>query len=240
MTNASPTLVITPETPVGQIVAAQPLLAKVFEHHRIDYCCGGKLALGVFCAKKGIDAQALIAELQAAMDTASAPESDWTQATLTALVGHIVETHHAYMREAVPRLLHLSQKVARVHGDNHPELIEVASIYQAFNAEITAHMEKEELILFPAILRLEAGVDRFPVNNPIRVMEAEHDSAGRDFERMRALTNDFTPPEDGCNSYRALFAGLEEMELDLFSHIHKENNILFPRAIALLDAPAKV
>ena len=229
-------LMITPETPVGQIVAAQPLLAKIFEKYNIDYCCGGKLALGVFCAKQGLDAQALIAELEAALAASPAPERDWTVERLESLVGHIVEAHHGFLRTALPRLAELSEKVARVHGDVHPELHEIAAIYAGFNAELTQHMEKEEQILFPAIIRLEQGVERFPVNNPIRVMEAEHDSAGRDLERMNALSQGYTPPEDACNSYRAFFAGLAELELDMFQHIHKENNILFPRAIALLDA----
>lgn len=227
---------ISTEMPVGQIVAQFPQTARVFEKYGIDYCCGGKLALGVFCAKKGLDAQALIAEVEAAMATSPRPAVDWTQQGLEALITHIVETHHGFLREALPRLAYLSEKVARVHGDVHPELIPVAEIYAGFNAELTQHMEKEERILFPAIVRLEAGIDRFPVNSPIAVMEDEHDSAGRALEKMHALTNGFTPPEDACNSYRALFAGMTELELDLFEHIHKENNILFPRAIAMLEA----
>lgn len=227
---------MTPETPVGQIVAAQPLLAKVFEKYGIDYCCGGKLPLATLAGKKGVDAQALIAELEAAMAVAPPPAVDWKQESLESLVRHIVETHHEFLREALPRLAYLSEKVARVHGDVHPELVEIAGVYGAFNAELTQHMEKEEQILFPAIVRLEKGLERFPVNNPIRVMEAEHDSAGRALEQMRALSNGFTPPPDACNSYRALFAGLAELELDTFEHIHKENNILHPRAIALLEA----
>lgn len=234
------TLTMTPETPVGQIVAAQPLLAKVFEKYGIDYCCGGKLPLATLAGKKGVDSHALIAELEAAMAVAPAPAVDWKLESLEKLIAHIVETHHEFLREALPRLAYLSEKVARVHGDVHPELIEFASIYEGFNAELTQHMAKEEQILFPAIIRLEQGLERFPVNNPITVMEAEHDSAGRDLDRMRELSNGFTPPEDACNSYRALYAGIAELELDLFEHIHKENNILFPRAIALLEAPAKV
>jgi regulator of cell morphogenesis and NO signaling len=227
---------LTLDTSIGQIVAAQPLLAKVFESHGIDYCCGGKLSVSAVCARKGLDAEALLGEIHAAMEGAPAPETDWTKAPLAELIEHLLSTHHVYLHEGMPRLAMLSQKVARVHGDRHPELIELAEVYQNFHSEMDAHLAKEEQILFPAIVRVEAGTDNFPVQHPIRVMEADHDTAGRDLERMRALTNGYVTPEDACNSYRALFAGLAELESDTFAHIHKENNILFQRAVALLEA----
>ncbi|MNX75247.1 Iron-sulfur cluster repair protein YtfE [compost metagenome] len=228
----SPTL----ETPVGQIVTAQPLLAKVFEAHGIDYCCGGKLSVQAVCARKGLDAQALLDKIRAAMEQAVPPELDWAEAPLDTLVLHLIETHHAYLHEAMPRLAALSLKVANVHGDRHPELVELSKVYQTFHADMAEHLLKEEQILFPAILRLAQGDASFPVQHPIRAMEAEHDGAGRDLERMRELSGGFAAPDDACNSYRALLAGLAELESDTFTHLHKENNILFPRALARLEA----
>lgn len=223
------------DTPVGQFVAAQPLLAKVFESHGIDYCCGGKLPLATACARKGVDAQSVLEEIQSLLAASPQPEVDWTDVPLEALVSHLLDTHHVYLRAEMPRLAALSIKVANVHGDRHPELVEVAHVYHKFYTEMDAHLSKEEQILFPAIARLEQGLERFPVQHPIRKMELDHDDSGRDLERMRELTAGYTPPEDACNSYRALLAGLAELEQDTFTHIHKENNILFQRAIAMLE-----
>lgn len=228
---------ITLETSVGQIVAEHPHTTRIFEKYGIDYCCGGKLALGVYLTKRKLDAEAVLAELNGAPSPGDVvAERDWTHAPLSELITHILDTHHAYLEEAMPRVAFLATKVARVHGDNHPELIEVAHVYAGFVAEMEQHMRKEEQILFPAIQRLEAGTDRFPVEGPINVMEAEHESAGAALERLRELTGGFNPPEDACGSYRALFSGLHEIETDTFRHVHKENSILFPRAIALLQA----
>ena len=227
---------ITTEMPVGQIVAQFPQTARVFEKYGIDYCCGGKLALGTYLVKRGLDAQVVLAELSGHGPGHDAdPERDWTTASASELIRHILDTHHVYLREHLPRLSFLATKVARVHGENHPELIELAHVYAGFQLEMEQHMPKEEQILFPAILELEAGTGRFPVNHPISVMEAEHEAAGAALERMRELTNGFTPPEDACGSYNALFNGLAEMETDTFRHVHKENNILFPKALALLS-----
>lgn len=232
-------MTITLDMSVGQIVAEHPQTARVFEKLGIDYCCGGKLALSAYVAKRRLDGAAVLAALNGELPTGE-PERDWTQAPLEELARHILDTHHVFLHENLPRLGQLATKVARVHGDNHPELIELAKVYATFHLEMEQHLAKEEQILFPAVFELIAGTGRFPINHPIAVMEAEHEAAGDMLARMRELTGDFTPPEDACGSYNALFNGLAELETDTFRHVHKENSILFPRAIALLERLAAV
>lgn len=230
---------LTSNTTVGQLVVDRPGRARVFERFGIDYCCGGKRTLQEACIAQDLDTQHVIATLRAAdADSAATDETDWSHARLGELIANIVETHHAYLRRELPRLTELTAKVAGVHGERHPELAEVRQTYAGLRAELEAHMMKEERILFPLIAAMESGDGSQPafvgsVANPIRVMEHEHESAGTALARMRELTDGFTPPEDGCNTYRAMLAGLAELEADLHRHIHKENNILFPRALAL-------
>lgn len=235
---------LIPQATIGQLVAERPSRAKVFERFAIDYCCGGKISVEEACARKGIDATAVLAALEAldaALGTAK-DGRDWTAAPIAELVAHIVDTHHAFLREALPRMAFLTTKVANVHGADHPELREIAKIFAGFHAELDAHMAKEENVLFPIVLAMATadGPAGFgpPVGAPIAVMEAEHDDAGRALEEMRRLSKDYAVPEGACNSYRAMLDGLQEIELDTFQHIHLENNVLFPRALALAGRPA--
>ena len=230
---------IDPLTTVGQLVAQRPARARVFEQFGIDYCCGGKRPLDEACSAGGIDAAVVVNALHAA-DAAASPheELDWTRAPLTQLIAHILDTHHAYLRRELPRLRPLADKVRAVHAASHPELAEVQEVLDALQAELEMHMLKEEQILFPLIQAMEsdgraATSHCGSVQNPIRVMEYEHDSAGAALLRLRKLTGGYTPPADACHSYRALLSGLAELEADLHRHIHKENNILFPRAVEL-------
>jgi regulator of cell morphogenesis and NO signaling len=224
----------TSVTTVGELVAERPARSRVFEELGIDYCCGGKLSLAEACARKGLDPDDVGRRLAAAAP--AEPESDWRSAPLAGLCDHIVRTHHAYLRRELPRLRGLLAKLARVHGDRHPELRGVLTVFGPFADELTAHMAKEEWVLFPLIARIESGdVPRTPrVLQPIAVMEAEHDDAGRALAEMRRLTGGFAVPADGCNTYRAALAGLAELEADMHAHVHKENNILFPRAAQLV------
>jgi regulator of cell morphogenesis and NO signaling len=158
--------------------------------------------------------------------------------TLTQLADHIEATHHSYLRSALPRISQLAAKVAQAHGSRHPEVIEVQAVFDALREELEAHLQKEEAILFPMCRELDTAstLPQFhcgTVRNPVHVMESEHDNAGRALSELRRLTGDYTLPEDGCNTYRALLDALTEMEGDLHQHIHKENNILFPRAVAM-------
>lgn len=226
-------------TPVGQLVVQRPARARVFERFGIDYCCGGQTPLHAACAAGGLDPQDVVRALhEADADLSLTGATDWTNASLADLVANIVDTHHAYLRRELPRLTQLVTKVRAAHGARRPELTEVEAVYGDLRAELEAHMMKEERILFPMIETMASGgacatVHCGSVQNPIRVMEHEHDSAGAALARLRELTAGYAPPADACNSYRALLGGLAELEADLHTHIHKENNILFPRAVEL-------
>jgi len=219
---------LTEERTVGEIAAERPDSVRIFEKYDIDYCCGGGISLAAACAGRGIAPQRLIEELDAAVAPHAGAAPDWQTASLTDLIDHILTKHHAWLKTELPRLSRLQQKVTVAHGAAHADsLVPLGETFEALRQELEAHMMKEEMVLFPMI---RAGIGS--VANPIRVMEHEHDSAGRALERMRAVTGDYALPADACNSYRALFAGLQELEADLHQHIHLENNILFPRAAA--------
>lgn len=227
---------------IGEMVAADYRKAEVFRKYGIDYCCGGKKPLEETCRKKGLDPQILQKELDALDQVEENPMQDFSQWPLDLLASHIVEQHHGYVATALPVLYELTEKVARVHGQRDPELLEIARIFNAMAQELQMHMHKEERILFPHIQRMEFAMrEGHPlpvpmfgsVANPIGMMEAEHESAGGDMEAIRRLSNDYTPPSEACTSYRVLFAKLHEFEQDLHRHVHLENNILFPKAIAL-------
>lgn len=222
---------------VGELVTERPGRARVFERLEIDYCCGGKRPLEDACAAKGLDPGAVAAMLEA-LEESGGEEPDWTTATLGELCDHIVETHHAYLRDELPRLTFLVGKVASAHGNRHPELADVAQTYEGLAAELADHMLKEERVLFPACRRLEEGEEILAAGlaAPIAVMEDEHAAVGAALERLHELTGGYAPPADACNSYRAMLDGLATLELDLHEHIHEENNILFPRAAALAES----
>ncbi len=226
---------------VGAMVASRPARSKVFERLGIDYCCGGKKSLAEVCQAKGLDPASVLSELaqadeQAARQAGSQEQKDWSQAGLTELVDHIEKDHHGYVKQALPRLLTLCDKVAGVHGDSNPELLELRTLVHNIAQDMMGHMMKEEQVLFPMMRQLQTATNMpafhcGSLKNPIGVMEYEHDQAGAILQRMREITANYTLPEHACNSYRALFAGLSEFESDLHNHVHKENNILFPRAV---------
>jgi regulator of cell morphogenesis and NO signaling len=173
-------------------------------------------------------------------ETAAPPaESDWASAPLTALCEHIVETHHEYLRRELPRIRTQLAKLAAVHSARHPELGEALRVFVPFDDELRLHMAKEERVLFPLVEAIEAGAvpPSADVLQPIRVMEADHDEAGAALAELRRLTAGYATPADGCNTYRAAMAALAELEADMHAHVHKENNILFPRIEGLV-APA--
>ncbi len=226
-------------TTVGQLVAERPARARVFKQMGIDYCCGGKTPLRDACAAGGIDAQKVVDALNRVDAEATlTDETDWTRAPLADLLANILDTHHAYLRRELPQLTQIAAKVREAHMARHPELTEVQAVFNDLRAELETHMLKEEQVLFPLIQTMEsdgavAAAHCGSVQNPIRVMECEHDAAGAALLRLRTLTSGFTAPADACNTYRVLLSGLAELETDLHRHIHKENNILFPRAVEL-------
>ena len=227
------------ETTVGQLVTERPARARIFESFGIDYCCGGKKSLAQAIRDNNLDAHTVLRILDAFDEHAGATtERDWSKSSLTALADHIELTHHAYLKSELPRLEYLVNKVANRHGSHAPHLIELARVFTAFKFELESHMKKEEMILFPICRRMDHATapEQFhcgSVENPIAVMVREHEDAGDALKRMRELTNDYTPPLDACNTYRALFDSLRELELDMHRHVHKENSILFPKALDL-------
>jgi regulator of cell morphogenesis and NO signaling len=233
---------LTPEIPVGQLVAEDPRRARLFERLGIDYCCRGRAPLDRACREKGLDVAAVLRQLATGEDEAE-PQDDEHEsfgratATMGELIDHLVTTHHAYLYRELPRLAELAGRVVDAHGNRHPELRELRDIFKSLKDELRFHMLKEEKILFPIIARLEVAMEApelycGSVEKPILVMEHEHDDAGAALARLRALTDGYTPPPDACATYRALLDGLAGLEADLHVHIHEENNILFPRARA--------
>lgn len=231
------------EETLGEIAAKDLRKAEVFRRYGLDFCCGGKKTVKEACAEKGLDVTKIEQELQQADRNPAAsrplPYNEWDPSFLA---DYIVNTHHTYVRNNLPDLMTYAQKVARVHGDQHPELLEIYSLVEGINEELMSHMLKEENILFPFIKQLvQAKNNNQPlerphfgtVENPVRMMEAEHESAGQDLERIRELSNNYSLPEDACGSYKMLFKMLEDFESDLHIHIHLENNILFPKALEL-------
>ncbi|MCH8145771.1 MAG: iron-sulfur cluster repair di-iron protein [Gemmatimonadetes bacterium] len=222
---------------VGQMVVERPQRSRVFDRLHIDYCCGGKRTLEEACAKRGLDLKAVLAELEA-FDAEAEAQGDAVRPanlTMTELADDIERTHHAYLREELPRLGDLVKKVSAVHGQAHPWLSGLTSVYAELVAELEPHMLKEEQILFPLIRELDQATTApsfhcGSVGNPIRMMEMEHQNAGAALDRIREMTTDYEIPEGACNSFRAMLSGLEHLEADLHLHIHKENEILFPKA----------
>jgi len=234
---------------VGELAAQMPGATREFEKLGIDYCCGGSRTLGEACTDAKISVEQALSRLQeglAASQTQSQPQSkdarNWQAAPLTELIAHINRTHHVFARSECARIEALAAKVVSVHGANHPELLEVQKIFADLAGELSVHLLKEEQILFPYMARMEeaafAGEPAPPamfgtVVNPVRMMMQEHDGAGEALRKLRSVTNDYAAPADACISYTTLYDALKGLEADLHQHIHLENNILFPRAVAL-------
>jgi regulator of cell morphogenesis and NO signaling len=231
----------TLQATVGQLVVERPARARVFERFGIDYCCGGGKPLTQACVERGIDVRRVL-DVLAALDQQRQPEErDWSKLSMTELADHIEATHHAYLKEELPRLAYLTGRVANSHGGHRPELVELHETFLRFRAELESHMAKEERVLFPLCRTLD-GAESLPpsvslllhcgsVKTPVAVMVREHEDAGEALARFRELTDDFTPPPDACNTWHALYDALHQLERDMHQHVHKENNILFPKAL---------
>ncbi len=226
---------------IGEMVASDYRSATVFRKYGIDFCCGGGKTLTAVCNAKGIDETQVWADLRAIQQEAPL-ENDFNAWSLGRLTDYIMETHHQYTRRAIGDLSQYLTKVEKVHGHHNLELTDILKNFELLAAELTSHMQKEEMILFPYIKEMsnckEKELPMAPppfgtIENPIRMMEHEHDNAGDNMKAMRELSNNFTPPPHACNTYMVAFKLLEEFEQDLHKHIHLENNILFPKAIAL-------
>jgi regulator of cell morphogenesis and NO signaling len=227
-------LEITADTLVADIAARHPRSIEVFERQGIDFCCGGRRALGEACREHGAAVEDVAREIAAAAAREVPEDRVFTDAPLGVLLDHIVSRYHTVLREDLPRLGRMADKVAEVHGSRHPELRELADVYRKLHNELTPHLATEEERVFPALRRVAepsaAGED---VQGALHALEEEHDRAGAALARLRALSGGFAVPEDGCTTYRALYEGLARFERELHEHVHLENNVLFPRVVSL-------
>jgi len=232
---------------VRDVAMELPRATRLFEKLKIDYCCGGNRPLTEACALAGIDVDDVL-DMLAEVTEATAEDKgslDFQNASLPELITHILGTHHVFTKSEMDRLQLLADKVLAAHGGNHPELIHLDELFTRLCADLKPHMFKEEQILFPYIVAMAEAAEQNravalapfgTVNNPIRMMMMEHDTAGQILRELRALTSDYKVPADACVSYQTLYQALEKFEKDLHQHIHLENNILFPKALALENA----
>jgi regulator of cell morphogenesis and NO signaling len=233
---------MTATTTLAELAATSSSAIRVLEQHGLDYCCGGKQPFEQACNARGLNPEDVMREIDQAAGTAAA-DQDWPTAPLDELAAHILATHHAYLKRELPVLQARLEKVVAVHGPRDPErLPRLATVFGLLRSELEQHLAKEEAILFPFIAQyaraaaLGRPMPRVPfgsIANPIAMMEREHAGAGDALAEIRTLTSDFDPPAYACTTVRALYDGLRVLEADLHVHIHLENNILFPRAIAL-------
>lgn len=224
------------QSPVGDWVSERWVRSKVFLSLGIDFCCGGKLSLERACQLKGLDPSEVVALLTATQAPEAEDQVDWQAAPIPELVDHILTAHHLHLKQHLPTLGELVDKVARVHGPDHPDLVQVARVFHHFASDMLAHMEKEEQVLFPLCLAHARGEKLAwgpPIQAPIAVMEREHDQAGADLAELRRLNQAYAVPEGACGSWRTMLAGLQDLEANTFRHVHLENHVLFPRALAL-------
>jgi regulator of cell morphogenesis and NO signaling len=227
-------------TTIGDIVSADFRTAAIFEQFGIDFCCGGRRSIGEACRTAAVDPANVCSALEALPPAGEPCHDDLTHLPVPQLIDHIVLTHHQYLRLAVPTVASYLAKLVGVHGARHPELERVRESFDRLGRDLIQHMAKEELVLFPYVRDIAThGVDAsWPspfgtIENPIRMMEREHREAGDALRLIRELTGGFTPPDDGCATYRACFEELAHFERDLHRHLHLENNVLFPRAIEI-------
>ena len=232
------------EKTVRELALENPSATKVFEKLGLDYCCGGNKSLEEACRAANLQIDDVLNSLESAEQSAHTAKGDrdWQNEPLADLISYIKNTHHKYTREEIARLGPLFDKVCSVHGENHPELPRIREIFRGLAQELSMHMMKEETVLFPYIERMEeAVIQKEPilpppfgsVQNPVSMMEHEHDSAGNALRVMREASSGYSAPPEACVSYQTLYKALAEFEADLHQHIHLENNILFPRAIAM-------
>jgi regulator of cell morphogenesis and NO signaling len=227
---------------IGSFVAQDFRTAAVFSKYKIDFCCKGNLTVAEVCKKQDIDPDLLLQNVYDVLQSENGSKIDFNSWPLDLLADYIEKTHHRYVEEKTNVLLPFLDKLCKVHGANHPELFRINELFVGCAGELSQHMKKEELVLFPFVKRMvktkeSNGILSQPsfgtVSNPIAMMMHEHDNEGERFREIAELTNNYTPPADACTTYRVTFAMLKEFEEDLHKHIHLENNILFPKAVVL-------
>lgn len=233
---------INPEKYIRDFVAEDFRTAAIFSKHKIDFCCRGDRSIVEVCKKKNIDLDSILSDLDRVINSASEQSIDYKSWPSDLLADYIQKKHHRYVTEKTPVLKQFLNKLCKVHGERHPELYKINELFTQSTNELSKHMIEEETVLFPYIRKMiEAKNSGSPqptfsyssVENPIENMLHEHDAEGERFREIARLTNDYTLPEDACNTYRVAFQMLEEFEKDLHLHIHLENNILFRDAVSL-------
>ncbi|WP_435255008.1 iron-sulfur cluster repair di-iron protein [Tenacibaculum sp. A30] len=234
-------MVISSNKTVADYVTENIKTAHIFKKHGIDFCCGGGITIEKACTKNNVDQVTLEKEL-AEVDVVKDLIEDYDKWELNFLMIYIENVHHTYIRESLPIISQYANKVAKVHGHHYVEVVEINQLFHKAANELLSHMQKEEQVLFPFIKQLVKAEKQGKENttlsfgtviNPILMMEHEHESAGNIFKEITRLSNNYTPPKEACNTFKALYAKLEEFEQDLYKHIHLENNILHPKAILL-------
>lgn len=227
---------------IGELVAQDYRTASVFKKYGIDFCCQGNRTIQDACVKKNIDTKLVLSDLSGVVQEQSHAATDYKSWPLDLLADYIEKRHHRYVEQKTLEIKPYLDKICKVHGEHHPELFEIQQHFNATAGELAAHMKKEEFILFPFVRKmakakqegLEIGTPHFgKVENPIQMMMDEHSAEGDRFSKIERLSNNYTPPQDACNTYRVTYALLKEFEQDLHLHIHLENNILFPKSIEL-------
>ncbi|MCM0648240.1 iron-sulfur cluster repair di-iron protein [Clostridium swellfunianum] len=224
---------------IGEIVTKFPKSADILKEYRIDFCCGGDRPLLSAIKEQGLSEPEIldkINNLYEELKNVKTEDRNWIEAPFGELVDHIVNRYHAYLGVELPRISELVTKILRVHGEHHPELSHVHKLFHTLKMELESHVIKEETIQYPAIKEYEKNKTREALERAVNItkeLEDEHTGAGDILKELRRVTNDFTAPSDGCNTYRLTYAKLEELENDTFQHIHLENNILFPRLMDL-------
>ncbi|MBR8661056.1 iron-sulfur cluster repair di-iron protein [Brevibacillus sp. NL20B1] len=220
---------------IGDIVAGFPGASNLLREYQIDFCCGGNRTLSAVLEQQQIDKSAFLARLNQMFQQAQekrGQDTDWREASLSDLIDHIVQTHHAYLLKELPLLSEFTTKILRVHGQMHPELAQLHKLFHQMKMELEQHLITEEEMVFPLIRKAEqtgAEADISKAVNTIEELEADHSAVGTLLKEMRAVTQDYRLPEGACRTYTLTFQKLEELESDLFEHIHLENNVLFPR-----------
>lgn len=231
-------MTLTKEKNIGEIVAEDYRAAAVFKSFGIDFCCQGNRSIADACQTDNIEQGKLLEELNEALTVKTEAAVDYKSWPLDLLADYVEKKHHRYVDRSIPVLKQYLEKICSVHGDRHPELHTIKDEFLDSAGDLTVHMKKEELILFPFIRKMavtgKIGESKFgSVENPVKMMMEDHNAEGERFRKIAELSNDYTPPADACNTYRVAFSLLKEYEDDLHTHIHLENNILLPKAITM-------
>jgi regulator of cell morphogenesis and NO signaling len=227
---------IDSQSTLGEIVSTDFRAAEIFKNEGIDFCCGGKKTLLQACTEKGVDVGGLVEKLGYLANSPSIPSQDFKEWELDFLADYIKNTHHKYVKKTLPELLIYTRKVAGAHGSKHPEMIEVADLFEELNEELTQHLMNEEEVLFPAIKKAMKDNDpdaQATVSSEINRMIGEHDFAGGAMDRINSLTSGYEVPNGACSTYHVTLKLLQQFEDDLHIHVHLENNILFPKALQI-------